>query len=104
MRIAKGMNVVSVRLPKEDEARLEAMARKVGLTKTALARRAILARMEDMEDYDLAARAYEEQRASGEQAWSAETVEAMLAARRGELVTVGEPDDLLAELNKDDDD
>ena len=32
----------------------------------------------------------------------AETEEAMLAARRGELVTVGSPDRLLAELNADD--
>ena len=57
-----------------------------------------------MEDYDLAARAYEEFKASGEQALSMETMRAMLAARRGELVTVGGPDELLAELNKDDDD
>jgi DNA-damage-inducible protein J len=32
---------------------------------------------------------------------NAETVEAMRAARRGELVTVGEPDKLLASLNAD---
>jgi DNA-damage-inducible protein J len=33
---------------------------------------------------------------------NAETIEAMKAARRGELVTVGSPDQLLASLNEDD--
>ena len=33
---------------------------------------------------------------------SAETIEAMRAARRGDLVTVGSVDDLLADLNADD--
>ena len=33
---------------------------------------------------------------------NAETVEAMRAARRGDLVTVGSVDDLLADLNADD--
>jgi DNA-damage-inducible protein J len=33
---------------------------------------------------------------------NAETVEAMKAARRGELVTVGSIDNLLADLNADD--
>jgi DNA-damage-inducible protein J len=33
---------------------------------------------------------------------NAETVEAMKAARRGELVTVGGTDDLLADLHADD--
>ncbi len=33
---------------------------------------------------------------------NAETVEAMKAARRGELVKVGKPDSLLARLNADD--
>jgi DNA-damage-inducible protein J len=32
---------------------------------------------------------------------NAETVEAMKAARRGELVTVGKPENLLASLNAD---
>jgi DNA-damage-inducible protein J len=32
---------------------------------------------------------------------NAETVEAMLAARRGVVMTVGGPDDLLASLNAD---
>lgn len=80
--------MLTVRLPKELEERLEAMARKAGLTKTALARRAILERLEDMEDYDLAARAYEEFKASGEKALSAETMRAMLADR-GEGVGEG---------------
>jgi DNA-damage-inducible protein J len=31
-----------------------------------------------------------------------ETIEAMKAARRGELVTAGSPDELLASLNEDD--
>jgi DNA-damage-inducible protein J len=33
---------------------------------------------------------------------NAETIEAMKAARRGELVTVNSPDELLASLNADD--
>ncbi len=33
---------------------------------------------------------------------SAETIEAMRAARRGDLVTVGSVDDLVADLNADD--
>ncbi|MFI4976631.1 MAG: type II toxin-antitoxin system RelB/DinJ family antitoxin [Caulobacterales bacterium] len=33
---------------------------------------------------------------------NAETIEAMRAARRGELVTAGSPDQLLASLNADD--
>jgi DNA-damage-inducible protein J len=32
---------------------------------------------------------------------NAETIEAMKAARRGELVTVGSPEDLLASLSED---
>ena len=33
---------------------------------------------------------------------NADTIEAMKAARRGELVTVGSPDQLLSSLNEDD--
>jgi DNA-damage-inducible protein J len=33
---------------------------------------------------------------------NAETIEAMKAARRGEVVTVGSPDQLVASLNEDD--
>ncbi len=33
---------------------------------------------------------------------NAETIEAMKAARRGELVTVGSPEELLASLNEED--
>ena len=33
---------------------------------------------------------------------SHETIEAMTAARRGDLVTVGRPEDLIADLNADD--
>ena len=33
---------------------------------------------------------------------NAETIEAMEAARRGDVVQVGAPDDLMAELNADD--
>jgi DNA-damage-inducible protein J len=33
---------------------------------------------------------------------NADTIEAMKAARRGELVTVGSPEELLASLNEDD--
>ena len=33
---------------------------------------------------------------------NAETIEAMKAARRGEVITVGSPDELVANLNEDD--
>lgn len=45
---------LSVRLPEDVEARLEALARKTGRTKTFYVREAILEHIEDLEDYYLA--------------------------------------------------
>jgi RHH-type rel operon transcriptional repressor/antitoxin RelB len=43
-----------VRLPEEVEARLDALARKTGRTKTFYVREAIVEHIEDLEDYFLA--------------------------------------------------
>ena len=45
---------LSVRLPEDVEARLDALARKTGRTKTFYIREAILEHIEDLEDYFLA--------------------------------------------------
>ncbi|HKH49702.1 MAG TPA: TraY domain-containing protein [Thermoanaerobaculia bacterium] len=45
---------LSVRLPEEVEARLEALSRKTGRTKTFYIREAILEHLDDLEDYFLA--------------------------------------------------
>lgn len=45
---------LSVRLPEDIEARLEALARKTGRTKTFYIREAVLEHLEDLEDYYLA--------------------------------------------------
>ena len=45
---------LSVRLPEEVEARLDALARKTGRTKTFYVREAIVEHIEDLEDYFLA--------------------------------------------------
>ena len=45
---------LSVRLPEEIEARLDALAQKTGRTKTFYIREAILEHIEDLEDYYLA--------------------------------------------------
>ena len=46
--------MLALRLSPEIEARLEAMAKKTGRTKSFYAREAILEKLEDMEDYYLA--------------------------------------------------
>lgn len=45
---------LSVRLPEEVEARLEALAQKTGRTKTFYIREAIIEHLDDLEDYYLA--------------------------------------------------
>ena len=45
---------LSVRLPAEIEARLEALARRTGRTKTFYVREAVLEHLEDLDDYYLA--------------------------------------------------
>lgn len=46
--------MLALRLPAEIEARLDAIAKQTGRTKSSLAREAILEKLEDMEDYAIA--------------------------------------------------
>jgi RHH-type transcriptional regulator, rel operon repressor / antitoxin RelB len=46
--------MLTIRLPEEIEQRLEALAQETGLTKTTLAREAILEYIDDLEDFYLA--------------------------------------------------
>ena len=55
--------MLALRLPPEIEARLEAIAKQTGRTKSSFAREAILEKLEDMEDY---ATAVERLRTKGE--------------------------------------
>jgi len=48
------MTMLALRLPKDIEERLEALAKKTGRTKSYYAREAILEKLEDLEDYYLA--------------------------------------------------
>jgi RHH-type rel operon transcriptional repressor/antitoxin RelB len=50
----KYLMALSVRLPDDVEARLDALARKTGRTKTFYVREAVLEHLEDLEDYFLA--------------------------------------------------
>jgi RHH-type rel operon transcriptional repressor/antitoxin RelB len=54
------MTMLAIRLPKEIEDRLEALARQTGRTKTYYARQAILEYLDDLEDYYLAVARLEE--------------------------------------------
>lgn len=69
--------MLAIRLPEEVEARLEALAKKTGRSKTFYARQAILEYLDDLEDLYLA-----------EQRW--------LSLQRGESETVS-----LAEVERD---
>ena len=51
--------MLAIRLPKEIESRLEALARATGRTKTFYAREAIIEHIEDLEDIYLAERTLE---------------------------------------------
>lgn len=46
--------MLAIRLPENIEARLGQLARETGMTKTALAREAILEHLDDLEDFFLA--------------------------------------------------
>jgi RHH-type transcriptional regulator, rel operon repressor / antitoxin RelB len=46
--------MLAIRLPEEIESRLEALAKKTGRSKTHYAREAILAHLDDLEDFYLA--------------------------------------------------
>ena len=56
---------LALRLPPEIEARLDALARKTGRSKSFYAREAILEHLEDLEDTYLAEEALEEHLSSG---------------------------------------
>lgn len=66
--------MLGIRLPKEIEQRLEALAEKTGRTKSYYAREAILAHLEDMENAYLAEKRLEEFLRSGEKAVPLEEV------------------------------
>ena len=56
--------MLALRLPREIEDRLEALARRTGRTKSYYARQAILEYLDDLEDHYLAAARVEEARLS----------------------------------------
>lgn len=66
--------MLGIRLPKEIELRLAALAERTGRTKSYYAREAILAHLEDMEDAYLAEKRLEEFLRSGEKAIPLEEV------------------------------
>lgn len=66
--------MLAIRLPEDIEARLSKLAKATGRTKTYYATQAILEKIEDLEDYYLAEKAYGEFIASGEKAIPIEDV------------------------------
>lgn len=70
--------MLGIRLPKEIELRLEALAERTGRTKSYYAREAILTHLEGMEDVYLAETRLEEFLRSGEKAIPLEDVERSL--------------------------
>ena len=66
--------MLAIRLPPEIETRLEHLAKKTGRTKTFYATQAILEKIEDLEDYYLAEKAYQEHLASGKKTYSLDEV------------------------------
>lgn len=70
--------MLAIRLPEELEARLEALAKRTGRTKTFYARQAIEQHLEDLEDLYLAERVAKRVRSGKEQTSSLDEVEARL--------------------------
>ena len=64
----------SIRLPREIEERLDALARQTGRTKAFYLREIILEHIDDLEDYYLAARVAEKVRQGREAVFSEEQV------------------------------
>ena len=64
--------MLSIRLPKDIEARLERLAKETGRTKSYYAREAILEKIEDMEDVYLAEQVLERIRMGKEKVISAD--------------------------------
>ena len=58
--------MLAIRLEPEIEKRLAALAKKTGRTKTFYARQAIIEQIQNLEDYYLTERRYEEHQRSGE--------------------------------------
>ena len=67
--------MLAIRLPSEIEQRLSHLAEVMGRTKTFYAREAILAHLEDLEDYYLAERVMERVRKGEERLFSLDEVE-----------------------------
>lgn len=70
--------MLAIRLPEDVEARLNALASHTGRTKTFYAREAILAHLEDLEDYYLAAQTIADIRRGQEKVHSTADVRAAL--------------------------
>jgi RHH-type transcriptional regulator, rel operon repressor / antitoxin RelB len=67
--------MLAVRLPKEIETRLEALAKATGRTKTFYVREAIIQHMEDLEDYFLAEKRMAEIESGKSKTYTLEEVE-----------------------------
>ncbi|EPQ5150895.1 TPA: DUF6290 family protein [Escherichia coli] len=66
--------MLAIRLSNDIEARLDSLAKQTGRTKTFYAREAILAHLEDLEDYYLSAEAVARIRRGDEAIYSSEDV------------------------------
>lgn len=73
--VLKGGIMLAIRLPSEIEERLAHLAQETGRTKTFYAREAILAHLEDLEDYYLAERVMEKVLKGEERLFSLDDVE-----------------------------
>jgi len=66
--------MIAIRLPAEIETRLANLAKATGRTKTFYATQAILEKIEDLEDYYLAEKAYGDYLASGKKTYTFDEV------------------------------
>ncbi len=66
--------MITVRVPKEIEERLDALARQTGRTKTFYVRQAILEHLEDMEDLYIAEKRLEDIKAGRSRTYTLEEV------------------------------
>ena len=70
--------MLAIRLPAEIEERLAKLAEKTGRTKTYYATQAIIQQLEDIEDYYLAEKAWQEYRAGKKKTYTTDEVKAEL--------------------------
>ena len=70
--------MLAIRLPAEIEERLAKLAEKTGRTKTYYATQAIIQQLEDIEDYYLAEKAWQEYRAGKGKTYTTSEVKAEL--------------------------